>query len=125
MSYGGLKNFNKVFIVGNLSREPELTQTPNGVSVTRIVIAVNRKWKSRGELKEETAFLDVIVWADQADKCKEFLIKGSSVFVEGHLQFRSWTMPDGTKRGKMNVVADKIRFLGNPDMKDFTDDDID
>ncbi|HOK39841.1 MAG TPA: single-stranded DNA-binding protein [bacterium] len=118
MSYGGLKNFNKVFIIGNLSRDPELSKTPDGTSVARLVAAVNRKWKSKGEIKEETAFIDIIVWASQAEKCCEYLKKGSSIFVEGHLQFRSWTMPDGTKRGKLNVVADKIRFLGNPDDND-------
>lgn len=114
MSYGGLKNFNKVFIIGNLSRDPEINKTPDGTSVTRLVAAVNRKWKSKGDIKEETAFIDIIVWAEQAEKCYKYLTKGSSIFVEGHLQFRSWTTQEGVKRGKLNVVADKIRFLGNP-----------
>ncbi len=115
MSYGGLKNLNKVLVIGNLSREPEINTTAEGTSVARLVAAVNRKWKSRGVVKDETAFIDIIVWADQAERCYKFLKKGSSIFVEGHLQFRSWVTQDGTKRGKLNVVADKIKFLGNPD----------
>ena len=82
MSYGGLKNFNKVFIVGNLSRDPELTKTADGTSVTRLVAAVNRKWKSKGELKEETAFIDIIVWAEQADKCYQYLLLLSLEYLD-------------------------------------------
>jgi len=109
-----MANLNKVFLIGNLTRDPELRYTPGGTAVANLGIAVNRKFKdSSGELKEEVCFLTVTVWDKQAEACCQYLKKGRPVFVEGVLQSRFWETNDGQKRSAIDVRAERVQFLGN------------
>lgn len=103
--------FNKVILIGNLTRDPELRYTPQGTSVCNFGIAVNRKYKAAEEMKEEVTFINIVVFGKQADTCGQYLNKGSSVLVEGRLQERRWETEEGQKRSKHEVVAQNIRFL--------------
>ncbi len=108
-----MASLNKVLLIGNLTKDPELRYTPNGTAVTNLRIAVNRKFKDRtGELKEDTCFVTVTAWDKQAEICNQYLQKGRSVFVEGILQSRSWETNDGQKRSTIDVRAERIQFLG-------------
>ncbi len=107
-----MASLNKVLLIGNLTKDPELRYTPNGTAVANLRIAVNRKFKDRtGELKEDTCFVTVTAWDKQAEICKEHLQKGRPIFVEGILQSRSWDTPDGQKRSTIDVRAERIQFL--------------
>jgi single-strand DNA-binding protein len=109
-----MANLNKVFLIGNLTRDPELRYTPGGTAVANLGIAVNRKFKdSSGELKEEVCFLTVTVWDKQAEACCQYLTKGRPVFVEGVLQSRFWETPEGQKRSAIDVRAERVQFLGS------------
>ncbi|MBF0532352.1 MAG: single-stranded DNA-binding protein [Candidatus Omnitrophica bacterium] len=109
-----MASLNKVFLIGNLTRDPELRYTPGGTAVANLGIAVNRKFKdSSGELKEEVCFLTVTVWDKQAEGCCQYLTKGRPVFVEGVLQSRFWETPDGQKRSAIDVRAERVQFLGH------------
>jgi single-strand DNA-binding protein len=103
--------FNKVILMGNLTRDPEVRYTPQGTSVCNFGIAVNRKYKQGDELKEEVTFINIVVFGKQADSCGQYLNKGSSVLVEGRLQESRWETEDGLKRSKHEVVAQQVRFL--------------
>lgn len=105
------KSYNQVIIMGNLTRDPELRQTPSGQSVVSISLALNRSYKVGDEWKEETSYVDVIAWGNQAEKVSESLSKGSPVLVSGRLQSRSWEQ-DGQKKSKLEVVANDVTFLG-------------
>ena len=106
-------SLNRVFLIGNLTRDPELRYLPSGQAVTNFTVAVNRAYTSQaGEKKEEVSFIRVVVWARRAEVCNEYLRKGSPVFVEGRLQSRSWEAPDGSKRSSIEVVANNVQFLG-------------
>ena len=108
-----MASLNKVLLIGNLTKDPELRYTPNGTAVTNLRIAVNRKFKDRtGELKEDTCFVTVTAWDKQAEICNQYLHKGRAVFVEGILQSRSWETSDGQKRSTIDVRAERIQFLG-------------
>ena len=107
-----MANLNKVFIIGNLTRDPELRYIPSGSAVATFTVAVNRVFKSQtGEKKEQVSFIRVVVWGRRAEVCGEYLSKGSPVFVEGRLQSRDWETQDGQKRSTTEVVADNIQFL--------------
>ncbi|MDP3804183.1 MAG: single-stranded DNA-binding protein [Candidatus Omnitrophota bacterium] len=107
-----MASLNKVFLIGNLTRDPELRYIPSGSAVATFTVAVNRVFKSQaGEKKEQTSFLRVVVWGRRAEVCGEYLSKGSPVFVEGRLQSRDWETQDGQKRNTVEVVADNIQFL--------------
>ena len=109
-----MANLNKVFLIGNLTRDPELRYTPGGTAVANLGIAVNRRFKdSSGELKEEVCFLTVTVWDKQAEACCQYLKKGRPVFVEGVLQSRFWETSDGQKRSAIDVRAERVQFLGS------------
>ncbi|MCK5505117.1 MAG: single-stranded DNA-binding protein [Thermodesulfovibrionia bacterium] len=103
--------FNKVILIGNLTRDPELRYTPQGTSVCNFGIAVNRKYKQAEEVKEEVTFINIVVFGKQADTCGQYLNKGSAVLVEGRLQERRWETEEGQKRSKHEVVAQNVRFL--------------
>ncbi len=103
--------FNKVILIGNLTRDPELRYTPQGTSVCNFSLAVNRKYKQGEEMTEEVTFINIVVFGKQADTCGQYLNKGSSVLVEGRLQERRWETDDGQKRSKHEVVAQNIRFM--------------
>ena len=110
-----MASLNKVLLIGNLTKDPELRYTPNGTAVTNLRLAVNRKFKDRnGELKEDTCFLTVTAWDKQAEICNQYLQKGRAVFVEGILQSRSWETSDGQKRSTIDVRAERIQFLTSP-----------
>jgi single-strand DNA-binding protein len=103
--------FNKVILIGNLTRDPELRYTPQGTSVCNFGMAVNRKYKQADEMKEEVTFINIVVFGKQADTCGQYLNKGSAVLVEGRLQERRWETEEGQKRSKHEVVAQSVRFL--------------
>jgi len=110
-----MASLNKVLLIGNLTKDPELRYTPNGTAVTNLRLAVNRKFKDRsGELKEDTCFITVTAWDKQAEICNQYLQKGRSVFVEGILQSRSWETGEGQKRSTIDVRAERIQFLAAP-----------
>ena len=105
-------SFNKVLLMGNLTRDPELRYVPSGTAVATFTVAVNRVYTSQaGEKKEEVSFIKIVVWGRRAEVCGEYLSKGSPVFVEGRLQSRSWEGQDGQKRSTTEVIADNVQFL--------------
>jgi len=107
-----MASLNKVFIMGNLTRDPELRYVPSGTAVATFTVAVNRVYTSQaGEKKEEVSFIKVVVWGRRAEVCGEYLSKGSPVFVEGRIQSRSWESQDGQKRSTVEVIADNVQFL--------------
>lgn len=107
-----MANLNKVFLIGNLTRDPELRYIPSGTAVSTFTIATGRAYTlASGEKREETCFVRVVAWARQAELCGEYLSKGSPVFVEGRLQSRSWETPEGQKRSTLELVAQNIQFL--------------
>lgn len=104
-------SLNKVFLMGNLTRDPELRYTASGSAVADFGLAVNRKYKQGDEWKEDVCFVDITAWGKQAETCAEYLSKGKGVFVEGRLQFRTWESEEGQKRNKIEVVANNVQFL--------------
>ena len=111
-----MASLNKVLLIGNLTRDPELRYIPSGSAVASFTLAMNRVYKLQtGEKKEEVSFVKVVVWGRMAENCGEYLKKGSPVFVEGRLQSRSWDGPDGQKRSALEVIALSVQFLsGGP-----------
>ena len=109
-----MASLNKVLMIGNLTRDPELRYIPSGSAVASFTIAMNRVYKLQtGEKKEEVSFVRVVVWGRMAEICGEYLKKGRPVFVEGRLQSRSWDGPDGQKRNTTEVIATSVQFLGS------------
>lgn len=106
-----MASYNKVILMGNLTRDPEVRFTPQGTPVASFGVAVNRKYKQGDELKEEVGFFDVVVFGKQGENCGQYLAKGRSVLVEGRLQQRRWETDDGQKRSKVEVVAQSVQFL--------------
>ena len=103
---------NKVIIAGRLTRKPELRRTPNGISVTDLLVALNRDFVTlSGEKQQEVCFVDVVVWGKQAESCAQALECSSSVLVEGRLQLDVWHAKDGEKRCKLRVAAERVQFL--------------
>ena len=101
---------NKVFIAGNLTRDPELKALPSGANVSSFGVATNRTWRDQnGEKKEATEFHNIVVFGRQADTCAQYLKKGQQVLVEGRLQTRSWDK-DGQKQYRTEIVADRVQF---------------
>jgi len=110
-----MASFNKVFLMGNLTKDPELRYTPQGMAVANLRMAVNRKYRNKNqELKEEVCFITAVVWNKQAETCNQYLHKGSPLFVEGILQSRSWDdATSGQKRSVIEVRAERVQFLGS------------
>jgi single-strand DNA-binding protein len=110
-----MANLNRVLLIGNLTRDPEVRYTPKGTAVTEIGLAVNRSYSGEdGERKEETTFVDVTLWARQAEIAGQYLKKGRPVFIEGRLQLDTWDdKQTGQKRSKMRVVAENLQLLGS------------
>jgi single-strand DNA-binding protein len=114
-----MASFNKVLVIGNLTKDPELRYTPQGTAVVNLRLAVNRRFKDRNqELKEDTCFITAVAWDKQAEVCNQYLHKGSQVFIEGRLQSRSWEDNSGKKRQVVEVRAERIQFLGAPIAKE-------
>ena len=108
-----MASYNRVIIMGNLTRDPEIRYLQSGMAVSDIGVAVNDKRKNaNGEWIEETTFVDVTLWGRTAEVVGEYLSKGSPIFVDGRLKLDSWETQDGQKRSKLKVVADKMQFIG-------------
>ncbi|MCK5426447.1 MAG: single-stranded DNA-binding protein [Thermodesulfovibrionia bacterium] len=103
--------FNKIILIGNLTKDPEVRYTPQGTSVCNFRLAVNHRYKQGDEVKKETTFIDIVVFGKQADTCGQYLNKGSGVLVEGRLQERRWETEEGKQRSKYEVIAQTVRFL--------------
>ena len=107
-------SLNRVLLIGNLTKDPELRYTPSGTPVANLRLAVNSSFKGQdGQRKEETCFVTIVVWSKQAELCNQYLKKGRSVFIEGRLIYRSWEA-EGKTRSTMEVRADRVQFLGAP-----------
>jgi single-strand DNA-binding protein len=107
-------SLNKVFLMGNLTRDPELRYIPSGTAVANFSVAINRIYKdAAGEKKEEVSYVRVEVWGKMAEVCGEYLSKGRPVLVEGRLKSRSWETPEGQKRNSLDVVATSVQFIGS------------
>ena len=116
-------NLNKVFLLGNLTRDPELRHTAQGTSVANFSIAVNRTYKGNdGDFKKETSYFNIIVWGKTGENCAKFLSKGRPVLVEGRLQNRSYETQDGQKHTITEIVADNVQFLGSASGRDAMDE---
>ncbi|MCU0665539.1 MAG: single-stranded DNA-binding protein [Candidatus Omnitrophica bacterium] len=108
-----MASLNKVLLIGNLTKDPELRYTPQGTAVANLRMAINRKYRDRNqEQKEEVCFITVVVWDKQAEVCNQYLQKGRSVFIEGRLQSRSWEDNTGQKKSVIEVRAERVQFLG-------------
>lgn len=107
-----MASFNKVILMGNLTKDPELRYIPSGAAVCDMSIATNRKYTAGGEKKEETCFIDIVVWGKQGEASAQYLTKGRPVLVEGRLVLQTWEK-DGAKRSKHVIVAERVQFLGN------------
>ncbi|MFT3992407.1 MAG: single-stranded DNA-binding protein [Luteolibacter sp.] len=108
-----MANLNKVMLMGNLTRDPELRYTPKGTAVTDISIAINRVWQNeQNQKQEETTFVDVTLWGRQAELAQQYLAKGRGVYVEGRLQLDTWDdKQSGQKRSKLRIVGENLQFL--------------
>src|ERR1700734_3162084 len=109
-----MASLNKVLLMGNLTRDPEVRYTPKGTAVGDLGLAVNDSYKAQdGTIKETVTFINVEVWGRQAETCKQYLTKGRPVFVEGQLRLDQWETPQGEKKRLLRVRADRVQFLGS------------
>jgi single-strand DNA-binding protein len=107
-----MANFNKVFLMGNLTRDPQLRYTPSQMAVCDFGLAINRKWKAAdGQMKEEVCFVDCTAWGRTAENISKYMAKGRPLFVEGRLTFQTWDGKDGQKRSKLFVTVDNFQFI--------------
>src|SRR5262245_43999642 len=111
-----MASFNKVILVGNLTRDPELRYTPKGMAIAKIGLAVNRNWTSEsGEKKEEVTFVDVDIFGRTAENVAQYMRKGRPILIEGRLRLDQWDdKQTGQKRSKLGVVGEVVQFLGSP-----------
>lgn len=116
-----MASLNKVFLIGNLTRDPELRYIPSGTAVADLRLAVSHRFRTKsGEDREDTVFVDVVVWDRQAQTCSEYLSKGSPLMVEGRLKMDEWEK-DGQKFSKLRIVAERTQFLGSPRRGEYRD----
>ena len=106
-----MASFNKVILMGNLTKDPEIRYTPGGTAVTSFRLAINHRFKQGEEFREDVCFVDIVVFGKQAENCSQYLNKGNGVIIEGRLQERRWQTEEGQKRSKHEVVAQSVRFL--------------
>jgi single-strand DNA-binding protein len=111
-----MASFNKVILMGNLTRDPELRYTPKGLAIAKLGLAVNRVWKTEtGETKEEVTFVDIDVFGRTAENVGQYMRKGSPILIEGRLRLDTWEdKQTNQKRSKLGVVAETVQFLGSP-----------
>ena len=107
-----MTGFNKVILMGNLTRDPEIRYAPNGTPVANFGLAVNRRYRQGDEVRDDVCFVDIVVFGKQAETCGQYLSKGNGALVEGRLQMRKFETKDGQKVTKHEVVGEKVRFLG-------------
>lgn len=110
-----MAGYNRIIIVGNLTRDPEFKQLSSGQNVCRLGLASNRQFKNRqtGSMAQEVCYVDVDVWGPQAETCRQYLAKGRPVLVEGRLKFDTWQDPQGATRSKHSIAADRVVFLSS------------
>ena len=107
------RGLNKVMIIGNLGRDPEMRYTPSGKPVTTFSVATSRAWNtSEGEKRTETEWFNVVAWSSLAEICKQYLTKGQQVYIEGRLQTRHWDDQEGNKHTSVEIVANEMIILG-------------
>jgi len=107
-------DLNKVMIIGRLTADPEARTTPQGTAVANFSVATNRVWKDQqGQQQDQTEYHNVVAWRRLAEICSQYLSKGRQVYIEGHLQTRSWEGKDGQKRYRTEIIADNMIMLGN------------
>ena len=128
-----MASYNKVILMGNLTRDPELRYTANGTAVASFGLAINRRFQLEGVWKDEVCFVDITVWGKQAENCNQYLTKGRGVLIDGRLNYRTWETDEGQKRSKLDVVATTVQFLprgkdsegtDNTEFAPATEDDI-
>ncbi len=108
------RGLNKVMIIGHLGRDPEMRYTPSGRPVTTFTVAVSRSWNSAdGERHSETEWFNIVAWGNLAEICKQYLVKGQQVFIEGRLQTRRWDDKEGSKHTSVEIVANEMMMLGD------------
>jgi len=108
-----MASFNRVILVGNLTRDPQLSYTPANTAVCKFGLATNRRWKDRdGNSQEEVCFVDCTAFGRAAETFNQYMSKGRSVLLEGRLQYQQWTTPEGQKRTKHEVIVENFTFLG-------------
>ena len=107
-----MASFNRVVLVGNLTRDVDVRRTNQGTSVTDLGLAVNERVKRNDEWVDEVNFFDITLWGRTAEIAGEYLVKGSSVLIEGRLRYETWTQDDGAKRSKVKVIGEKMQMLG-------------
>ncbi len=111
-----MANINRVVLVGNLTRDPELRHTPSGTAVCSLRLAVNTRRKDEsGQWTDKPNYFDVTVWGGQAESCSQFLSKGRPIGIDGRLEWREWEAQDGSKRQAVEVIAENVQFLGGRD----------
>jgi len=108
-----MADYNRIIMIGNLTRDPELKTLPSGQTVCRLGLAANRQYRNNqsGTMVQEVCFVDIDVWGRQAESCNQYLQKGRAVLVEGRLKFDSWQDNNGNNRNKHSIVADRVVFL--------------
>jgi len=111
-----MASLNRVYLVGNLTRDPDVRQTPSGKPVAELRLAVSETYRDRqtGQPKEVVCYVDVVVWERQAELCQQYLAKGRPVLIEGRLTYDEWKTPQGEARSKLRVRAERVQFLGTP-----------
>ena len=110
-----MPSLNKVILMGNLTRDPEVRHTESGTAVADMSLAISERYEGRnGEKNETVVFVDIVVWNKQAEACGEFLRKGSAALVEGRLQLDQWVTNEGEKRNRLRVRGDRVQFVGAP-----------
>jgi len=110
-----MASLNKVLLIGNLTRDPELRYTPSGTAICNFSLAINTFYNDKaGQQQRDTCFMRVTVWGKSGESCAHHLVKGRPVFVEGRLRSRNWESEDGQKKSSIEVVADRVQFLGSP-----------
>jgi single-strand DNA-binding protein len=122
-----MANLNRVILVGNLTRDPELRYTPNGTPVARFRLATSQRVRLHEEWQDEVCYVDIVTFGQQAERCGEYLSMGSLALVDGRLQWRQWETQDGQKRSKYDVVANTVQFLSRSnshDMKQTRQEDL-
>jgi single-strand DNA-binding protein len=111
-----MANFNKVILLGNLTRDPEVRYTQGGQSVAKFGMAINRRYSVNGEQREQTCFVDLTAWGKQAEVLGQYAGKGRALLVEGRLDYQTWEAKDGGgKRSKLEVVVENFQFVGSRD----------
>lgn len=107
-----MASYNKVIMIGNLTANPLLKYNPGGLAIANFTLAVNSRYTSKDQSqKEEVGFFDVVVFGKQAESCANYLSKGRTAFVEGRLAMRKWETPEGAKKTKIYIIANRVQFL--------------